>query len=68
MNNSDQNPQSCQTDVMPRLVKKHIISRDNEIILDLEKLKLDARERHDEAIAQRLDGIIFKLLCLTNEA
>lgn len=48
-----------------RLVKKHIISRDNEIILDLEKLKTDARERDDEATAQKLDGVIFRLLSLT---
>ena len=54
--------------VMPRLSRKAVLSRDNEIITDLEQLKLEARNRNDEATAQKLDGVIFRLLCLTNEA
>jgi len=48
-----------------RLSKKCLIRRDDEIILDLEELKREARERNDESSAQKLDGIIFKLLCIT---
>ena len=58
----------CEPTPVPRLTKKAIISRDNEIIIDLEQLKIEARHRNDEATAQKLDGVIFRLLCLTNEA
>ena len=33
--------------VMPRLTRKAVLSRDNEIITDLEQLKVDARSRND---------------------
>jgi hypothetical protein len=45
----------------------HLIARDNQIIIELEQLKSEARERKDEPTAQRIDGIIFQLLCLTKE-
>jgi hypothetical protein len=52
---------------MPRFSRKAVLQRDNQIITDLEQLKVEARNRDDEATAQKLDGVIFRLLCLTNE-
>jgi len=50
---------------LTRKRKKHLISRNNEIIIELENLKLGATKKSDEEMAQKIDGVIFKLLCLT---
>lgn len=51
--------------LLGKKTKTHIISRDNAIITDLEQLKTEARQRNDEATAKVLDGVIFRLLCLS---
>jgi hypothetical protein len=66
--NNQENAQLGIGAVMPRLSRKAVLQRDNQIITDLEQLKVEARNRDDEATAQKLDGVIFRLLCLTNEA
>jgi len=49
-----------------RTTRKAVLNRDNAILVDLEQLKIEARNRGDEPTAQKLDTVIFRLLCLTN--
>jgi len=66
--NTEETANSDLGAVMPRFSRKAVLQRDNQIITDLEQLKVESRNRDDEATAQKLDGVIFRLLCLTNEA
>lgn len=54
--------------VMSSLSHKAVLQRDDQIITDLEQLKMEARKRDDETTAQKIDRVVFRLLCLTNEA
>ena len=67
-NNQEENKALHIGSVSPRFSKKALISRNDPLIKQLQALALRFRDEHeDQEGFQKLDGVIYNLLTLTNE-